>query len=1566
MPVELLSDLIDIADVKLVIELDDADKDPDGITSSFVFTGEIRQGADIILNRMSLDTGCGIFLKGNYGSGKSHFLSYLYLLLKNRLPFLEDYPGLKDRDFKVVKVSLVKYPSSRPLEDIVLAAFGHTAKVIDREKTFSEIIDRHTALIIDELSEFLRSKPSPSSFYEDIRFLQFLGEFSFHNPLWIIASLQEWIEETGHISSSIFNRIKDRYPLRINLTSSHIEDIIDRRIIVKKPGANEAIKKIFFELKKYYPHLSLKYDDFMKTYPLHPFTVRFLSGLTPVFSQHRGVIQFVFSEAGKMLDRAADELITPDAIFDHFEERIREIPEYSPFARVAYDYYKVRMDEILPRPQQQEAGIAAIKIMALAEISPIEKRKTARGIAEILLKKVSTLTSQINYEFIKDAVLEPLVAHRMYINKEGEEFFIDPGVDEGIRIKARIKAFRERFEDRGHLFSEICSLLNLDCLPLTDIRQGRKYRFVWQNSMRECTAMLSLPGRLKRGDIERMIEGVEKRIDGFFVILPPFPEDNRWIYSLKDTFSNPRLLSLVFWAPRGFSDEERQFVEEFISRCRLIKEFPPLGNEVKRDEGRFRDIMTSVYYEGKIVYGTGRELKNLKEIGYLPVEKLISHIFDYPLSETYPDHYKIMPRIEFFSSHHLNSLFTDFIKQGKITLQEAKKRGLLPYIKGLLEPMGIVKKRGGSLMVSLDVENSIVSHTLNTASREDNLEALKTSLKKGKWGMGEEQINILLSAFIVSGHLVPFGRDGIIELIDLPQLASGIVASLKTGRTISPELLSYIHHGSFIWGDVEDVPTPLTRKAMWKEATLLIRKERKVIAEVNEFLNRYRDYPLFKKMSVDNAILNRLSMFLNSLTLSFQPAEGIERMLAYLKENPGLKDEIDYLEKIHTFFAEHFQLITKYYLYLTHPSLRLPAAAENCDEMRQVLLSNIEEYLNSFNVEFSSLKDKWEEFFKAFTDAYRDGHGQYYGSPVFSVRDEIGKSGEGRALKRISEIVKSVTFEPDWWTLKNEIDRMPDVCREDLNYELFNAPVCRCNYRINDNPPEADNDLAAKCREGILGFLRVLQSPENREKLESYVLSAGDAGREDVAEKVSSVLNLDLSKANMSLILPLLTSNVLDEIHSAFKGRWKIREVRSKDFIDRVRGRRLRHSELSALFYQWAGRDDDTIIWIRDEDEPGTGLMKEELSRYGSDGERISDRIFGKDFRKAAYIIYGGMVSRGEKIRDMENRLKDEGRLSLFEEIRLSSYSTDDLFRLLDTEKIDYMKKRLRTELFHRLWGRIIGDEKIKSTSDETMKDVLRIILITSREGRYNGVELFTEVIAPLQLHVEKLRHGNIDGAKIDDDVIDRIKEKLDQLTNRYGKGIEGKEPVAGVEDIKNTIKGVAAIFDGLRYDLWVMLREELLKEGFTIHEKPFRISAPSSTARFRETMGIEENGNINGKSYTLYKWAERGIGRREMKKILNSGEDIIFLHFNFIDTKVHSSTLNLYPLFINIRAEFTSAIMPLLKDIGSFFVLSDHGFTDRNRMKDRYTHGAAGVWETILPFAEVRRGFKFERSGGD
>jgi hypothetical protein len=225
---ERLRDIIDIPDIKPVIELDDADTIPDSIVSSFVLTREVEEGLRVILARINARKGCGVFLKGNYGSGKSHFLSYLFLLLKEgRSPLLDAFPEIAAGNINPVKISLVKYPASLLLQQIVLDSCEYTGGGANRQEQFREIVNRPTVILIDELSEFLRAKPAAPAFYEDIRFLQFLGEFSFHHPLWVIASLQEWIEETGHISSNIFNRIKDRYPVRVNLSSSHIEDIIE-------------------------------------------------------------------------------------------------------------------------------------------------------------------------------------------------------------------------------------------------------------------------------------------------------------------------------------------------------------------------------------------------------------------------------------------------------------------------------------------------------------------------------------------------------------------------------------------------------------------------------------------------------------------------------------------------------------------------------------------------------------------------------------------------------------------------------------------------------------------------------------------------------------------------------------------------------------------------------------------------------------------------------------------------------------------------------------------------------------------------------------------------------------------------------------------------------------------------------------------------------------------------------------------------------------------------------------------------------------------------------------------
>ena len=126
----------------------------------------------------------------------------------------------------------------------------------DRRAVWKKVGHRYPTgllLIMDELSEYLRSKPDAQSFNEDLRFLQFLGEWAQGYPLWILAALQEQIEHTGEIEYDLFRKIKDRYPIRFLLTPSHVRDLIARRILRKRPSYHSAVESLAQEFKHVYP-----------------------------------------------------------------------------------------------------------------------------------------------------------------------------------------------------------------------------------------------------------------------------------------------------------------------------------------------------------------------------------------------------------------------------------------------------------------------------------------------------------------------------------------------------------------------------------------------------------------------------------------------------------------------------------------------------------------------------------------------------------------------------------------------------------------------------------------------------------------------------------------------------------------------------------------------------------------------------------------------------------------------------------------------------------------------------------------------------------------------------------------------------------------------------------------------------------------------------------------------------------------------------------------------------------------------------------------------------------------
>lgn len=433
------------------------------ISDSYYVTDETARHLEALRILFSKDSGCGVFLIGHYGSGKSHFLAYLTQQLRSKT--------FSARNPNVVPISLLNYKADQPLESIVESELEIAERQDDRRAVWKKIARRYPAgllLVMDELSEYLRSKPSAQGFNEDLRFLQFLAEWAQGHPLWILAALQEQIEHTGEIEYDLFRKIKDRYPIRLLLTPSHVRDLIARRILRKKPSYQGAVESLAQELKQVYPNASVNYAEFCEIYPLHPVTLELLEEVRDRFSQTRGIVDFTLTQflgnpargIAPFLDQPWGHLVTPDTIVDHFADLFEIQQEFLPIAQKLLPYFRSQIPVLFQNKAQQDLAWRLLKLMILVHLSPRRETLDADEAAEWLLFKVSSIDPERNRDIIRK-VLDTLARHGSYVKQAGVRFRLDLEDDSKEQLDRLLSKTIAEIKERGDFIFE-CLVPSLD------------------------------------------------------------------------------------------------------------------------------------------------------------------------------------------------------------------------------------------------------------------------------------------------------------------------------------------------------------------------------------------------------------------------------------------------------------------------------------------------------------------------------------------------------------------------------------------------------------------------------------------------------------------------------------------------------------------------------------------------------------------------------------------------------------------------------------------------------------------------------------------------------------------------------------------------------------------------------------------------------------------------------------------------------------------------------------------------------------------------------------------------
>ena len=178
---DTIKDLVDIQQIVDVIDIDGFDEQ--GIVRDYVLTDEIHGHLTAILRRIAeykRDAKNSVFMYGGYGSGKSHFLAFLYSVLTNPELLKETrLTGLSVPPCFVVKFKASAF-SNKLLEDLLFERL----QTAYQERYGEEII-------LDNDLRFLRNFTEDSA--QDSEFLAYLKEAE-TNAGETIGSLDVWQE----------------------------------------------------------------------------------------------------------------------------------------------------------------------------------------------------------------------------------------------------------------------------------------------------------------------------------------------------------------------------------------------------------------------------------------------------------------------------------------------------------------------------------------------------------------------------------------------------------------------------------------------------------------------------------------------------------------------------------------------------------------------------------------------------------------------------------------------------------------------------------------------------------------------------------------------------------------------------------------------------------------------------------------------------------------------------------------------------------------------------------------------------------------------------------------------------------------------------------------------------------------------------------------------------------------------------------------------------------------------------------------------------------------------------
>jgi len=347
-------DLFQLNEITSVIQIDQANSEAGArnLVSRFVITTSLAESIEgIAIPQLNFESGVegkGIFLVGNYGTGKSHVMSFLSILAEDRtmLELVADEAWRSKLaafagKYVVIRQDIVVSDKSVTLFQIVCNALEELGRksgfdfefkrtgVDNIKKEFARFMvefervhhDKGALLVIDEVLDFLRQRDS-SERVGDLSTLRALGEFCNESRLRIMAGVQQSLFDNPEFANfaAQLGRIRARF-YDFNISKEGVSQLIEQHLFKKTDAQRDEIRRIISARSKFYEVIGTDLERFVALFPAHP---RFIDEFQRVMVvERREILTILSKEARRIMDLElkvdAPDLITSDKYWKHIE-----------------------------------------------------------------------------------------------------------------------------------------------------------------------------------------------------------------------------------------------------------------------------------------------------------------------------------------------------------------------------------------------------------------------------------------------------------------------------------------------------------------------------------------------------------------------------------------------------------------------------------------------------------------------------------------------------------------------------------------------------------------------------------------------------------------------------------------------------------------------------------------------------------------------------------------------------------------------------------------------------------------------------------------------------------------------------------------------------------------------------------------------------------------------------------------------------------------------------------------------------------------------------------------------